>query len=412
MSDQLLAEDRKKQLWIKLALFNLCIVALLGTLMRYKIGFEFPYFNQKYLQEAHSHFAFTGWITHTIYVLVFYLFQRNALVVSHKIYGFLIWGNLLCSYGMLFSFAVQGYGPVSITFSTISVLIGYVFAFHALKDIRKLPALHPSRNWLRAAIWFGIFSTLGTMVLSYMMANRLTDQTTYLGSIYFYLHFQYNGWFLFACFGIFLDWIRNFQLDQKLVRRSFWLFFIAGVPSFFLSTLWAELPLWLYIIVIVAAIIQSVGWVYFIMLIRPHVSRINSLFAKPAGWLFLIVALALTVKLFLQLISVEPYISTLAFGFRTIVIAYLHLILLLIISVFLLTFLYGTGMLSRAHATVPLLGFVSGVILTELILAVQGIASFSYTVIPYADTLLFLAACLILASGIFLLAGQFRKSSI
>ena len=33
--------------WLKFSLINLLIVALLGLLMRYKIGFEFPYFNQK-----------------------------------------------------------------------------------------------------------------------------------------------------------------------------------------------------------------------------------------------------------------------------------------------------------------------------------------------------------------------------
>ncbi len=39
------------QFWLKFSLLNLCLVAALGVLMRYKIGFEFPFFNQK-------HFAF------------------------------------------------------------------------------------------------------------------------------------------------------------------------------------------------------------------------------------------------------------------------------------------------------------------------------------------------------------------
>ena len=42
-------ENRQNPGFIFFALFNLVIVALLGVLMRYKIGFEFPYLNQKYL---------------------------------------------------------------------------------------------------------------------------------------------------------------------------------------------------------------------------------------------------------------------------------------------------------------------------------------------------------------------------
>jgi hypothetical protein len=52
--------------WLQFSVINLLIVALLGVLMRYKIGFAFPHFNQKYLQESHSHFAFIGWISHTL----------------------------------------------------------------------------------------------------------------------------------------------------------------------------------------------------------------------------------------------------------------------------------------------------------------------------------------------------------
>ena len=46
--------------WIKISLFSLLVVALLGVLMRYKIAFELPYLAQKNIQHAHSHFAFAG----------------------------------------------------------------------------------------------------------------------------------------------------------------------------------------------------------------------------------------------------------------------------------------------------------------------------------------------------------------
>ena len=56
--------------WIKISLFSLLVVALLGVLMRYKIAFELPFIAQKNIQHAHSHFAFAGWVTQLLMVLM------------------------------------------------------------------------------------------------------------------------------------------------------------------------------------------------------------------------------------------------------------------------------------------------------------------------------------------------------
>jgi len=395
--------------WVRLSLVNLGIVALLGTIMRYKIGFELPFFEQKYLQEAHSHFAFTGWISHTLFYLIFGIFSSQLPDVRALWYRRLILANLLSAYGMLFSFMVQGYGPVSLVFSSISVLTAYAFSWHAIRDAGRLPADHPGRNWIRVALWFGVLSTLGTMVLSWIMATHHFDKDTYLGSIYFYLHFQYNGWFLFACIGIFMDRIKSLPLDKADVRNSFLMFALAGIPAYFLSTLWANLPVWLYTLVVIAAIMQVVGWWYLVRLIRQNLEGLKTLFEKTVLLLFLMVALALTLKLLLQLGSTVPFISTLAFGFRPIVIAYLHLVLLLIVSVFLLSFLYGTGHIHASRtARWGLIGFTAGAILNELVLAVQGIWAFSYTVIPYANEMLFGIALVLVSSAVMLIFAQFR----
>ena len=127
--------------------------------------------------------------------------------------------------------------------------------------------------------------------------------------------------------------------------------------------------------------------------------------------LFIIVALALTLKLFLQLGSTIPEVSKLAFGFRPIVIAYLHLVLLLIVTGFLLTFMYGTGILHQSkNARTPLLAFFAAIILNELVLAVQGIAAFSYTIIPCVNETLFAIALMLLTSAFFLARAQFKNS--
>ncbi|MFZ1678033.1 MAG: hypothetical protein WBP41_02455 [Saprospiraceae bacterium] len=401
--------NTNSKIWVRIALINLCIVATLGTIMRYKIGFAFPYLDQKYLQEAHSHFAFTGWITHSLYFLIVILFRNNLPAIREKIYQKLIFINLLCAYGMLISFLCQGYGPVSIFISLLSILTGYVFAFFAIKDASRLRPDHPAKNWIKAALLFSILSTFGTFALAYMATITTFNETAYLGSIYFFLHFQYNGWFLFGCMAVFMERIKNIISSPDQVRYSFWLFFLAGIPAYFLSTLWAHLPLWLYVFVVVAAFLQVIGWGMILRMLTSVFDKFKLLFPKPALVLILIIALAFTFKLFLQLGSTVPAISKLAFGFRPIVIAYLHLVLLLIVSMFLLTFMYSTALLHQTKKTrIPLLVFASGVILNEIVLATQGIGAFSYTVIPYANEILFVIALILLISSLFLAAAQFQ----
>jgi hypothetical protein len=398
--------------WVRFSLLNLSIVAFLGAIMRYKIGFELPVFEQKYLQEAHSHFAFAGWITHTLYFLLVRIFRSGLPRIKELVYQRLILVNLLSAYGMLVCFFIQGYGPVSLAFSTLSVVTGYVFSWYALKDAGRLPADHPARNCIMAAIGFCLLSTLGTMVLSWMMASHHYDQNLYLGSIYFYLHFQYNGWFLFACIGIFMDSIKGFNPDKKVARYSFLLFAIAAIPAYFLSTLWAHLPAWLYVLVVVAAFVQVAGWWFLVKLIRQNLDQLKTAFTKLVLLLLLVVALALSLKLMLQLGSTIPIISKLAFGFRPIVIAYLHLVLLVIISGFLLAFLYGEEMIRpNRTARVGILLFTAGAVLNETVLAVQGIFSFSYTVVPFANEMLFGIALVLMAGATLLLVSQAKPAT-
>lgn len=397
------------KIWVRVALINLSIVATLGTIMRYKIAFVFPYLDQKNLQEAHYHFAFTGWITHSLYFLIVILFRNNLPGIREKIYQRLIFINLLCAYGLLISFLLQGYGPVTIVISLMSILTGYAFAFFGIKDAARLSPDHPAKNWIKAALFFSALSTFGTFALVLMATSTTFNETAYLGSIYFFLHFQYNGWFLFGCMALFMDRIKNIIAAPDQVRYSFWLFFLAGIPAYFLSTLWANLPLWLYVFVVVAAFLQLIGWGIIIRMLKPVFNQLKLLFQKPALFLIVIIALALTLKLFLQLGSTIPSLSNLAYGFRPIVIAYLHLVLLLIVSMFLVTFMYSTGLLHQNKKTrVPLLVFASGVLLNEIVLAIQGIGAFSYTVIPFVNEILFFIALILLISSLFLAAAQFK----
>ena len=391
----------KTTFWIRFSIFNLMLVALLGLLMRYKILFEFPLLDQKSLQHSHSHFAFAGWVSHTLMTLLISFLQKHDLKnnIAFKKYNSILIGNLICSYVMLFSFIIQGYGAVSITFSTLSIFASYWFAYVFFKDCKQIETKSTAVKWFKAAIFFNVISSLGTFALAYMMATKNIHQNEYLASIYYYLHFQYNGWFFFACMGLLLDYLKVTTSSNRIYSQSFILLFWSCIAGYFLSTLWLDLPLWIYIITAISAVVQVIIWY---LLFKTIIKENKSIFVNLPGYLkylIIFISLALSVKFLLQLGSTIPAVSELAFGFRPIVIAYLHLILLAIISLFLLFYVYANNFVVINKKTIlGLILFSIGVVLNEVVLGIQGVASFSYTLIPFINEALFGIAILLFAS--------------
>ena len=113
------------------------------------------------------------------------------------------------------------------------------------------------------------------------MASKNFVQDFYLSSIYYYLHFQYNGWFFFACMGLAFGFLNLRKSDHSFYETSFKLFAIACVPAYFLSTLWLELPLWLYVITVIAAMTQVFSWFKFLICKSLATRATNWTFARP-----------------------------------------------------------------------------------------------------------------------------------
>ena len=108
--------------WVRICIFNLMIVAVLGSLMRFKIAFEFPFFVQKNLLHSHSHFALFGWISFILMILIANNLGDTISEKDTKQFRIIFIGSLICAYGMLISFALQGYGLFSIFFSICLIL--------------------------------------------------------------------------------------------------------------------------------------------------------------------------------------------------------------------------------------------------------------------------------------------------
>lgn len=141
--------------YLRISFINLCIVALLGSIMRYKIAYSLPFVDQKHLLHAHSHFAFVGWISQTLMVLLVQYLSKNSGEDKFIPYRKILIANLISAYGMLLSFPVQGYGAVSITFSTLSEFVFYYFSFCYWRDLNKLKVQSVIHQWFKVGLFLG-----------------------------------------------------------------------------------------------------------------------------------------------------------------------------------------------------------------------------------------------------------------
>lgn len=403
--------DKKIAFGLKFSVFNLVIVALLGTLMRYKIAYSFPFVDQKHLQESHSHFAFYGWITACIYILIIkYLNQKRPDVNIDK-YGHLFLANFVAAYGMLISFAVGGYNIYSIAFSVLGILISYLFFYYLIVDLKGYK--ETSKPWFVGGFFFAVISSFGVFYLAYMILNQRIPQDAYLATTYYYLHFQYNGFFLFASIGLLFHMMKNMgaKISEKDNKLTFWLMFIGCFIGYGLSVLWAKLPMWIFILIVIATIMQTYGGYKVVMLVKnnwQHFVEKQSGLQRFVVWFF---GIAFIAKTLLQLGSTIPAVSQFAFGFRNIVIAYLHLILLMCISAFLIYRVIATKYFVQTKTlTIGWKLLLLGIFLNEFILGLMGIFSIKYIAIPKsAQMLLYVSGLMFLASIILLIGMKYSK---
>lgn len=397
--------------WFRISIFSLMLVAFMGILLRYKIAYSLPFVHQKYLLHAHSHFAFSGWVTQILMVLLVARLHSEKSNAFKK-YGPLLYGNLIAAYGMLLTFPFQGYGAFSIFFSTLTVLVSYVFAVVYWKDLNRSKERSYGDSWFKASLFFSVISSFGAFALAYMMATKTAHPDRYLASSYFFLHFQYNGWFFFACTGLLFHRIYTWGLQIKQHNRIFWLFALSCLPAYFLSALWLHVPLWVYILVIIAVFFQLSGFALIIRALKQHLPRLKQLMTPLGKWVVGLSAIALTIKLCLQAISTIPGMSKLAFGFRSIVVGYLHLVLLGVISLFILGYvIVNRYMRITRTAITGIIVFIFGILLNELILFIQGTGAISYTSVPFTNELLLVAAVVLFAGALIINISQ-RQSNL
>lgn len=377
--------------WCRIALFNLLLVAIAGVMLRLKILVAIPWLDHKHLLHGHSHFAFAGWVSLCLMAALAGLLPES---LSRK-YSKILLSTAVSAYGMLLSFPFQGYGPVSIFFSTLSVVFSWWFAITLWKDLGGSQLNTLVQNAIRWSLAFLVVSAAGTFFLAWLMATEVNNARLYFAAIYFYLHFQYNGWFFFAILALFASRLPA-SLLVKLHQPVLWLA-VAAIPAYFLSALWMRLPSWMYVLAVVAAIVQTVAFVLFLKKLLPHTRRLFEMKAVQIVWLLSLISLC--IKFLLQALSVFPALSKYAFAYRPVVIGYLHLVLLGFVSFFLFGWLISNDLIPAARKKLPasIWLFITGFVLTEGTLMAQGFTAMFFVAIPHTNEMLLVAALFLLA---------------
>src|SRR5690606_38239195 len=149
----------------------------------------------------------------------------------------------------------------------------------------------------------------------------------------------------FACMALVQHWFNRIGVSVNHPKTIFWLFALTCPINYLLSVLWWDMPAWLYVGLVVTAIMQSGAWARWLASVIENRRHIAGLLPVMAKWLFISVAVAATIKLTLQGLSVIPALGQLSYSLRPIVIGYLHLVLLAVISLFILAYSYAGGLL-------------------------------------------------------------------
>lgn len=402
---------KTRKFWIGIALINLVIVAALGFLLRSKILFSIPFLDYKNTLHAHSHYAFGGWVTVALMTLMIYEILP-ASVNSKAVYKRILTGILLAAIGMLISFPLQGYGFYSILFSTLFIFVTYGFGFVFIKDVLRSRNNKTIKLLSVASVAYLVASSVGPFTLAYILATKSGNAFLYRDSIYTYLHLQYNGFFTLAIMALLINRIEHMTSANTAgkIHRFAHVLNVSVVPSMFLSYLWHYPGPFFRVIAWMGSCTLVACTVLFIIAVwsLKDILRKNTTVVKIIG---LAAITAFVLKTMMQIFTIFPALGHLVFANRPMIIAFLHLVLLGFVSLYLVThFLHAGYMPNNRRSVTAAYFFAFAVVANEVILFMQGTGVMFMTNSAIYAHLLWWAAAALLTGAILMVRSYYMRS--
>jgi hypothetical protein len=374
-----------------------------------------PYIDYRNLLSAHSHFAFGAWATLVLMLLMIGNFLPAA-IRQKPVYEGLLWSIQLTSLGMLFTFPFQGYALFSIIFSTAYIVTTYVFTWVFISDLRKSGLERHIKLFASAALIFLALSSFGPFRLAYMMVTNSGTIFQQKDAVYTFLHFQYNGFFTLAILALFFH--DKFRDASQIIKNRVYQFAvvmsISVIPSLFLSLLWHGEN---------QGLIRPLAYTGFALVVISLLAFLRLLpslhrYARSSGVIatvFLAFALfSFFVKMLLQTGTIFPALGNAVFGFRPIIIGYLHQVFLGMVTFYILSRYIELGVLPPRHnfTRFALLYFAAMIVIHQVILLVNGLQLLSGSGHPIYGWLVWAAALgLLSGAGMLYISRLVRKNS-
>lgn len=371
---------------------NFLVLSIFGVLLRYMQLYDVPSLNYQFILHAHSHFAFSGWMFFSIALLIALLCSDGEMGTGFKTVLLL---TLVSAYGMLASFSWQGYKLVSISFSTLFMVVTFRFTYLVFKNhLMKTRVNTIAFKLIRGSLVLLCLSALGPFALGPLAASGLKNTQYYQDAIYFYLHFQMNGFMLLAALGLLASTMPGNTLTSHQGR---WLnlFIFSAIPLYFIFTLWGKPCNGLWILACIAAGLNLVSWLALCFYFKNNWHYLS--FLERAA------LIALTIKCIFQLFVCIPAIGNWTFLNRNLIIGYIHLLTLGIIMPLLIGQFIRTGLIKSCKliTTVNILYIILVVVYLTL-LFIQPLLSLFSVIIPGYQFLLFLLCISFLPVGVLL----------
>jgi len=367
--------------------------------MRLSAIYNIPNFNYTRILQSHSHVTFLGWGFIATTTLFNYLFLDKSKIFNSK-YKLIFILEISSVFLMLISFPLQGYKVFSIILLSIFLITSYIYIYHFIKDYQFKSIDKPVTLFIKSSLFFYILSSIGIWAIGITVATQgKTD--LYYNSIYFYLHFLYNGFFVFALFGLFFHLLKSkdIKLNESLLTNFFRITFITCIPAYLLSLVDSS---WF----LIQTINFSIGFSQLLsiwFLIRILKSIHHSFYKKLSPTLKIVMLFfmfSFILKVVLQFVSAFPQISESIIIFKSyFVIGYIHLVTLGFLSPFVIFLLinFKLILIQDKIQKIGIFIFLIGVFFTEILLFTQGsfIWFFKYP-IPNYSILLFIFSSLLL----------------
>lgn len=345
-----------------LALAYFFIIAILGVMLRL-----FPItpisVNYKFIVHTHSHVALLGWVYTALTTLIYLLYLRNSQI-NRRFKNIFIFTQITII-GMLVSFPFMGYKFFSILFSTLFLIASYLFSWLVFKYTPTESKQTNSYKLIRIALWYMIISSIGPWTLGAIMSTLGQGSSLYKNAIYFYLHFQYNGWFLVALLGVFTRILeqQNIEFTKKEFSIIYWLFNTGIVATFLISILWMTPNKSINTIAGIGSIFQLIAFIIFL-------KKLTKIKLKSSQFLLKVFITFFLIKLIMQLLGCIPYFSSSISYNVDLVIGYIHWVFLGIVSIGLLSLLSHFKLIKITKSVIVL--YIIGFLLTEFLLFYKG----------------------------------------